>query len=101
MSQRKQIRDLLHFWQARRRDKRMLDKALIRGFYEPELVPSARNKPMHNARKTSKIKTLGERLLKVKGVKFQRQNDTKLSDNENKDEGLYNEQKAWNLASGS
>ena len=46
--------------------------------------------------------TLGERLLKVKGVKLQRKNDTMLSDNnENKDEGLYNELKAWNPASGS
>ena len=38
MSPRKQTRDHLHFWQARRKDRRMLDKALIRGFYEPELV---------------------------------------------------------------
>ena len=59
-----------------------------------KLVPSARNKPMHNARKVSKIRTLQERLLKVKGVKLQRQNDTRLSDDENKDEGLYNELKA-------
>ena len=51
---------------------------------------------MHNARKVSKIRTLGERLLKVKGVKLQRKNDTRLSDDENKDEGLYNELKAWN-----
>ena len=57
---------------------------------------------MHNARKASKIKTLGERLLKVKGVKLQRQNDTRLSsDDENKDEGLYNELKAWKPVSGS
>ena len=56
---------------------------------------------MHNARKASKIRTLGERLLKVKGVKLQRQNDTRLSDDENKDEGLYNELKAWKLTSGS
>ena len=56
---------------------------------------------MHNARKVSKIRTLGERLLRVKGVKLQRQNDTRLSDDENKDEGLYNELKAWNPASGS
>ena len=35
---RKQTQDHLHFWKARRRDRRMLDKALIRGFYEPELV---------------------------------------------------------------
>ena len=48
---------------------------------------------MHNARKVSKIRTLGERLLKVKGVKFQRHNDTRLSGNKNKDEGLYSELK--------
>ena len=51
---------------------------------------------MHNARKLSKIRTLG-----VKGVKLQRQNDTRLSGNENKDEVLYNELKAWKPASGS
>ena len=56
---------------------------------------------MHNARKASKIRKLGERLLKVKGVNLQRQNDTRLSDDENKDEGLYNELKAWKPASGS
>ena len=56
---------------------------------------------MHNARKVSKIRTLGERLLRVKGFRFQRQNDTRLSNNENKDEGLYNELKEWKLASGS
>ena len=67
---------------------------------QAKLVPSARNKPMHNARKVSKIRTLGEGLLGVKGVKLQRQNDTRLSDDENKDEGLYNELKAWKLASG-
>ena len=66
-----------------------------------KLVPRMRNKPMDNARKVSKIRTLRERLLKVKGVKLQRQNDTRLGDNENKDEGLYNELKAWKLASGS
>ena len=66
-----------------------------------KLVPSARNQPMHNARKVRKIKTLGERLLKVKGCKLQRKNDTRLSDNWNKDEGLYNELKAWKPASGS
>ena len=56
---------------------------------------------MHNARNMSKVKTLGERLLKVKGVKLQRQNDTRLSDSENKNEGLYKELKAWKLASRS
>ena len=68
---------------------------------QAKLVTSARNKPMHNARKVSKIRTLRERLLKVKGVKLQRKNDTRLSDDENKDEGLYNELKVWKLASGS
>ena len=66
-----------------------------------KLVPSTRNKPMHNARNMSRIKTLGECLLKVKGVKLQRQKDTRMSDDERKDEGLYNELKAWKLASGS
>ena len=56
---------------------------------------------MHNARNMSKVKTLEECLLKVKGVKLQRKNDTRLSDNENKDEGLYNELKVWKPASGS
>ena len=56
---------------------------------------------MHNARKVSKIRTLKEGLLGVKGVKLQRQNDTRLSDDENKDEGLYNKLKAWKPASGS
>jgi len=56
---------------------------------------------MHNARKVSKIRTLREGLLGVKGVKLQRQNDTRLSGDENKDEGLYNELKAWKPASGS
>ena len=66
---------------------------------QEKLVPSARNGPMHNARKVRKIRTLAERLLKVKGVKLQRKNDTRLSSDENKDEGLYNKLKAWNLAS--
>ena len=56
---------------------------------------------MHNARKVRKIRTLGERLLRVKGVKLQRKNDIRLSDDENKDEGFYNELKAWKPASGS
>ena len=56
---------------------------------------------MHNARKVSKIRTLEERLLKVKGVKLQRKNDTRISDDENKDEVLYNELKAWKSASSS
>ena len=68
---------------------------------QEKLVPRARNKPMHNERNMSRINTLGECLLKVKGVKFQRQNDTRLSDNEKKDEGLYNDLQAWKSASGS
>ena len=43
---------------------------------------------MHNTRNMSKIKTLGEGLLKVKGVKLKRKNDTRVSGGENKDEGL-------------
>ena len=64
-----------------------------------KLVSSMRNKLMHNARNMSNIKTLEEHLLKVKGVKMQMQNDTRLSDDDNKDEGLYNELKAWKTAS--
>ena len=66
-----------------------------------KLVPSARNKPMNNAKKVSNIRTLKECLLKVKGVKLQRKNDTGISDDENKDEGLYNKLKVWKPASGS
>ena len=39
---------------------------------QEKLVPSVRNKPMHNVRNMSKIKTLEEIILKVKGVKLQR-----------------------------
>ena len=56
---------------------------------------------MHNERNMSKVKTLGEHLLKVKGVNLKTQNDTRMSDDERKDEGLYNELKAWKSASGS
>ena len=56
---------------------------------------------MHNVRNLSKVKTLREHLLKVKGVNFQRQNDTRLSDDENRDESLSNELKVWKPASGS
>ena len=56
---------------------------------------------MHNARNMSRINTLEEHFLKVKGVKFQRKNDTRLSGDENKDEGLYNKIKAWKPALGS
>ena len=62
---------------------------------QSKLVPSMRNKPMHNARNMRKVKTLKEHILKVKGVKLQMQNDIRLSNDENKDEGLYNELKAW------
>ena len=68
---------------------------------QAKLVPSARNKPMHNARNMSRIKTLGGSLLKVKGVKLQRPNGTRLSDDWSKDEGLYNELKAWKPAAGN
>ena len=66
-----------------------------------KLVLSARNKPIHNARNMSKVKTLREHLLKVKDVKLQRKNYTRLSDDEKKYEGLYKELKAWKPASGS
>ena len=66
-----------------------------------KLVPSMRKKPLYNATNMSMIKTLKECLLKVNGVKLQMKNDTRLSDDENKDEGLYNELKAWKPASGS
>ena len=56
---------------------------------------------MHNARNKSKVKTLGEHLLKEKSVKLQRQKDTRLSDDESKVEGLYNELRVWKLASDS
>ena len=56
---------------------------------------------MHNARNMRKVKRLGECLLKVKDVKLQRKKDTRLSDDERKDEGLYNELKAWKPTSGS
>ena len=59
-----------------------------------KLVPRMRKKPMHNARNMSKVNTLRELLLKVKVVKLRRKNDTRISDDENKDEGLYNELKA-------
>ena len=35
-----------------------------------KLIPSARNIPMHNTRNMSRVKTLKEHLLKVKGVKL-------------------------------
>ena len=56
---------------------------------------------MHNARNMRKIKKLRECLLKLKVVKLQRKNDTRLNNDENKDEGLYNKLKAWKPASGS
>ena len=67
-----------------------------------KLVPNVRNIPKHNVRNMSRIKTLRERLLlKVKGVKLQRQDGTGLSDDENRDEGLYNELKVWKSTAGS
>ena len=56
---------------------------------------------MHNARKVGKILTLEECILKVNGVKLQQQNVTRMSNDENIYEGLYNEIKAWNLTSSS
>ena len=56
---------------------------------------------MHNARNMSRIKTLGECLLKVKGFNLQRKNDTRLSDDESKDASLHNEIKSWKPTSGS
>ena len=58
MSPRKQTQDHLHFCQARRKERRMLDKALIRGFYEPELVHARRCFHILESLKTPK-KTLG------------------------------------------
>ena len=68
---------------------------------QEKLVPSARNRPKHNARNMKNIKILRERLLKLKGVKLQRKNGTRLSNNESRDEGLFNEIKYWKPASGS
>ena len=42
MSPRKKTWDLLHCWQYWRRDITMLDRALICGFYKPELVNAQR-----------------------------------------------------------
>ena len=64
-----------------------------------KLVPSARNRPMHNARNMSKVKTLRKCLLKLKGVKLQMQDGIGLSDDDNIDEGLYNEIRVWKLRS--
>ena len=50
---------------------------------QEKLVPRARNRPMHNARKARKIRTLGEHLLQVNFFKLQSKNDTRLSDNKN------------------
>ena len=66
-----------------------------------KLILSARNKPKNNARNISNIRTLEEPLLKKKGVKLQRKNGTRLSDDESSNEGLYNELKAWKPALGS
>ena len=56
---------------------------------------------MHNERNVGKVKTLRECLLEVKGVKLKRKNDTRISDDEKKYEGLYNEIKVSKLTSGS
>ena len=56
---------------------------------------------MHNERNMSRIKTLGERILKVKGVKFQRKKGTRMSNDERRNEGLYNKLTAWKPASSS
>ena len=58
-----------------------------------KLVPREMKKPMHNARKVSKIKTLGECLLKVKGVNMQSKYCTRVSNDEKINEGLYNKLK--------
>ena len=64
-SPRKQTWDHLHFWQARRRDKRMLDKALICGFYELELVNAQRCFDSFESRKNSKEDSMGVLFCKV------------------------------------
>ena len=56
---------------------------------------------MHNARNMRKIRTLEGCLHKVKGVKLYWKNGIELSDGQSRDEGLYNELKAWKPASGS
>ena len=79
MSSKNSTRDLLTIFNELEGEQKECSKgeetSVIR---QAKLVPSARNKPMHNAIKVSKIRTLGERLLKVKGVKLQRRNDTRL-----------------------
>ena len=82
-------------------NKRILKSIGGKSVMEKKIVLSARKKHVHNSRIMSKIKTPREHLLKVKGFKLQRQNDTRLSDDKNKDEGLYNEIKAWKPTSGS
>ena len=57
-SPRKQTQGLLYFWQPQIRDKRMLDKALIHGFYDPKLVNAQRFFHSFESLKTPK-KTLG------------------------------------------
>ena len=54
----KQTRDHLHFWKARRKERRIFDQALIHGFYEPELVHARRYFHSLESLKTQK-KTLG------------------------------------------
>ena len=68
---------------------------------QEKLVQSARNRPKHNARNMRNIRTLKECLLQVRGLNLQKQNYTKLTGDESRDEGLYNELKAWNSPSSS
>ena len=64
-----------------------------------KLVPRERNNPKHNAGDMNKIRTLGERLLQVKGLKLQQHDDTRISNDESTNEGLYNEMRAWKSVS--
>ena len=57
---------------------------------QEKLVPIVRKNTKKEKMYMSEIRTLGEHLLKVKGVKFYWKNYAKLSI----DEGLYNELKA-------
>ena len=66
-----------------------------------KLASRERKRPKDSARNMSEIRTLREHLLKVKDFKLYWKNDTKLSGDERKDEGLYKEIKEWKLESGS
>ena len=67
-SSEKSTRGLLTVFNELKREQKECSKCEETSVIGRKLVPSARNRPMHNARKVSKIRTLGERLLKVKGV---------------------------------